>query len=112
MNAGSTVVLCCSYDPAAPPWSGLEVARQIAMISYRTHHAYATKFGRSIKGGNENSKIEDRTLSDQWYQGSLESQWKGEDTGPGVPFEVRSYLNYQGARFVERKFDPNSYIVL
>jgi homoserine acetyltransferase len=82
------------------------------MISYRTHHAYATKFGRSIKGGNENTKIEDRTLSDQWYQGSVESQWKGEDTAPGVPFEVRSYLNYQGARFVERKFDPNSYIVL
>jgi homoserine O-acetyltransferase len=27
---------------------GLSVARQIAMISYRTHHAYDAKFGRNI----------------------------------------------------------------
>lgn len=30
-----------------PPNSGLSVARQIAMISYRTPRAYEAKFGRS-----------------------------------------------------------------
>ena len=66
------------YDAENPPYRGLEVARQIAMISYRTHNSYSTKFGRRITGGNESAKIEDRTVSDQWQQGSLEAQWKGE----------------------------------
>ena len=33
-------------DPANPPAAGLSVARQIAMISYRTAKAYELKFGR------------------------------------------------------------------
>ena len=33
-------------DPANPPVSGLAVARQIAMLSYRTAKGYASKFGR------------------------------------------------------------------
>jgi hypothetical protein len=48
------------------------------MISYRTHNSYSTKFGRRITGGAESAKIEDRTVSDQWQQNSLEGQWKGE----------------------------------
>ena len=32
-------------DPQDPPNSGLAVARQIAMVSYRTHNSYFTKFG-------------------------------------------------------------------
>ena len=39
------------YDSDSPPYKGLQVARQIAMISYRTHNAYATKFGRRLLGG-------------------------------------------------------------
>lgn len=35
-----------SFDPANPPTAGLSVARQIAMISYRTAKAYELKFGR------------------------------------------------------------------
>jgi homoserine O-acetyltransferase len=33
-------------DPSRPPVSGLAVARQIAMISYRTAQGYESKFGR------------------------------------------------------------------
>ena len=39
------------YDFENPPMKGLEVARQIGMVSYRTAHGYQTKFGRNIKGG-------------------------------------------------------------
>eukprot|EP01038_Epipyxis_sp_PR26KG_P008272 gene8272-11197_t len=35
-------------DPNNPPKSGLSVARQIAMISYRTKASYDLKFGREI----------------------------------------------------------------
>lgn len=34
------------YDTNHPPAAGLGVARQIAMISYRSHKAYGNKFGR------------------------------------------------------------------
>ena len=33
------------------PDRGLSVARQNAMITYRTHSAYATKFGRKTRAG-------------------------------------------------------------
>jgi hypothetical protein len=38
------------YSPENPPNRGLAVARQIAMVSYRTHNAYFTKFGRRPVG--------------------------------------------------------------
>ena len=34
------------YPPDDPPRAGLSVARQIAMVSYRSHSAYSEKFGR------------------------------------------------------------------
>ena len=44
------------YDPNDPPTSGLAVARQIAMVSYRTHNAYETKFGRRLAGVPEDGE--------------------------------------------------------
>ena len=38
-----------NYSPDAPPASGMFVARQIAMVTYRTHNAYDTKFGRKVQ---------------------------------------------------------------
>ena len=38
------------YAADDPPKAGLAVARQIAMVSYRTHNAYETKFGRRLAG--------------------------------------------------------------
>ena len=40
------------YNPAHPPHSGLALARQIAMITYRTHDVYQERYGRKL---HENS---------------------------------------------------------
>ena len=37
-----------NLDPKNPPEAGLAVARQMAMISYRTNSAYDRKFGRDV----------------------------------------------------------------
>ncbi|MGM0587131.1 MAG: homoserine O-acetyltransferase MetX [Bacteroidota bacterium] len=60
------------YDPSDPPGSGLAVARQLAMLSYRSPRDYASKFGR-------------RFQPEQLHQ-----------------FEVESYLDYQGRKLVQR----------
>ena len=54
------------------PWSGLELARQMGMISYRTAAAYQEKFARRVKTGTE--------------------------YGSGAFWEVKSYLEYQGEK--------------
>jgi homoserine O-acetyltransferase len=74
------------YDPSAPPTGGLAVARMIAHITYLSSESMTEKFGR---------RTSDVSTSDPF----------------GVQFEVDSYLDYQGNRFVER-FDANSYIYL
>jgi homoserine O-acetyltransferase len=75
------------FDPHDPPNAGLSVARQVAMISYRTPYGYHKKFGRS--------------LTDE----------SGPSYGSKAPWQVKSYLEYQGAKFVER-FDPVTYVKL
>mmetsp|Transcript_7736 Transcript_7736/g.10300 ORF Transcript_7736/g.10300 Transcript_7736/m.10300 type:complete len:411 (+) Transcript_7736:76-1308(+) len=67
-----------SYDPSNPPAQGLAVARQIAMVTYRSAEGYHKKFGREVQ----------------------------EEKGI---FKVRSYLEYQGQKFLTR-FDPLSYV--
>eukprot|EP00164_Ancoracysta_twista_P006028 GFYU01008314.1.p1 GENE.GFYU01008314.1~~GFYU01008314.1.p1 ORF type:complete len:379 (-),score=52.78 GFYU01008314.1:329-1465(-) len=68
------------YDPSDPPTKGLGLARQHAMMSYRTHYGYETKFART-------------------YQ---------PDVSPPT-FSVVNYLHYQGKTFNTR-FDTNTYI--
>ena len=75
------------YDPHDPPSVGLSVARQVAMISYRTPLGYHKKFGRA--------------LTDE----------AGPNYGSKAPWQVKSYLEYQGKKFVER-FDPVTYVKL
>jgi homoserine O-acetyltransferase len=96
------------YTQDNPPMIGLGVARQIAMVSYRTHNSYSTKFGRKLQSGADSVKIEDRTVGQKWEEGSIEGAYAMEKQN----FEVESYLRYQGARFVTRRFDPNSYVIL
>mmetsp|Transcript_11688 Transcript_11688/g.13509 ORF Transcript_11688/g.13509 Transcript_11688/m.13509 type:complete len:421 (-) Transcript_11688:2023-3285(-) len=73
------------YDPKFPPEKGLNVARQIAMISYRSHGGYGEKFGRKEVAGEQAGHGQDRH------------------------FEVEKYLRYQGKSFTGR-FDPLSYV--
>ena len=75
------------YDPNDPPNAGLNVARQVAMVSYRTPLGYHKKFGRSLT--NET----------------------GPSYGSRAPWQVKSYLEYQGKKFLER-FDPVTYVKL
>ena len=66
---------------------GLEVARQIGMITYRTPEGYRRKFGRSL-GSRDSPKY-----------------------GSKVDWQVKSYLEHQGIKFIER-FDPITYVKL
>lgn len=75
------------YDPADPPDAGLSVARQVAMVSYRTPLGYHKKFGRA--------------LTDE----------SGPSYGSRAPWQVKSYLEYQGHKFLDR-FDPVTYLKL
>ena len=74
-------------DPHDPPNAGLSVARQIGMFSYRTPLGYAKKFGRA--------------LTDE----------SGPSYGSRAPWQVKSYLEYQGKKFLDR-FDPVTYLKL
>eukprot|EP00579_Thalassiosira_antarctica_P006269 CAMPEP_0201901176 /NCGR_PEP_ID=MMETSP0902-20130614/53796_1 /ASSEMBLY_ACC=CAM_ASM_000551 /TAXON_ID=420261 /ORGANISM="Thalassiosira antarctica, Strain CCMP982" /LENGTH=560 /DNA_ID=CAMNT_0048435051 /DNA_START=652 /DNA_END=2334 /DNA_ORIENTATION=+ len=75
------------YDPHDPPSGGLSVARQVAMVSYRTPLGYHRKFGRA--------------LTDE----------SGPSYGSRAPWQVKSYLEYQGKKFLDR-FDPVTYVKL
>jgi len=74
------------YYRGEHPADGLSVARRLAHITYLSDKAMEKKFGRMLKGEGPSYKI--------------------------VPeFEVESYLDYQGSKFVSR-FDANSYIYI
>ncbi|RLN51094.1 hypothetical protein BBJ29_007018 [Phytophthora kernoviae] len=77
------------YSPCSPPNAGLSLARKIAMISYRTHAAYADKFGR-----RQEEHAEDDELAAKYGR-----------------YVVQSYLDHQGEKFLSR-FDVNSYLAL
>jgi len=72
-----------NYPPDEPPNNGLAVARMMAMLTYRTHPAYGTKFGR-VMVQTQQQRI----------------------------FDVENYLRQQGNKFIVRGFDPMSYVVL
>lgn len=76
-----------NYDPDDPPADGLAVARMIGHITYLSSESMHLKFGRrKRKAAEPDAKFDEK-------------------------FEIESYLQYQGSRFVER-FDANSYLYL
>ncbi len=75
------------YYGGEPPAKGLAIARMIGHITYLSHGWLWEKFGR--KHSEPESK-----------KHRLDSK-----------FDIESYLEYQGAKFVER-FDANSYIYI
>ena len=75
-----------AYDPADPPKDGLAIARMIGHITYLSAEAMEFKFGRRKRHDAVPGRFGDR-------------------------FEIESYLQYQGSKFVER-FDANSYLYL
>jgi homoserine O-acetyltransferase len=77
------------YGQAETPRFGLALARMIAHITYLSEQAIEAKFGRRLQHRQQLCYSVD------------------DDT----EFQIESYLNYQGKRFVER-FDANSYLRL
>jgi len=75
------------YYGGAPPDKGLAIARMIGHITYLSHGWLWEKFGR-----NHPDPASMKTRLDS-------------------NFDIEDYLEYQGARFVER-FDANSYIYI
>jgi homoserine O-acetyltransferase len=72
---------------------GLEVARQLGMVSYRTPRGYSDKFGRHLQPGAEGASPPPLPY------------------GSSAPWKVKSYLEYQGSKFLAR-FDPVTYVKL
>src|SRR6185437_15163230 len=84
-----------SYLPQRPPRSGLSLARQIAMLSYKSAPLFDERFAR-----NPNRNGEDPWGLDECGGGLI-----------GGRFDIAGYLDEQGRRFVER-FDANSYLAI
>ncbi len=85
------------YYPGSGPERGLAVARMIGHVTYLSEQSMTAKFGRQ------------RRIGDLAPSAGAATAALG-DARVG-PFEVESYLRYQGERFVER-FDANAYLAI
>ena len=83
------------YLPQRPPRSGLSLARQIAMLSYKSAALFDERFGRKPNRNGE----------DPW---GLDNQGGGLIGGR---FDIAGYLDHQGERFIDR-FDANAYLAI
>jgi homoserine O-acetyltransferase len=83
------------YLPQRPPRQGLSLARQIAMLSYKSAELFDERFDRRPNRNGE----------DPW---SLDNEGGGLIGGR---FDIAGYLDYQGMRFNER-FDANAYLAI
>jgi homoserine O-acetyltransferase len=83
------------YLPQKPPRRGLSLARQIAMLSYKSAVLFGERYGRRP---NRNG----------------EDPWGLDDQGGGLVggrFDIAGYLDMQGERFNTR-FDANAYLAI
>jgi homoserine O-acetyltransferase len=84
-----------NYLPQRQPRRGLALARQIAMLSYKSPSLFDERFGR-----NPNRNGEDPRGLDDGGGGLI-----------GGRFDIAGYLDHQGQRFIER-FDANAYLAI
>lgn len=77
------------YYERGQPEQGLSLARQIAMISYRSEKEFLQRFSR------ERHKVNGKEST---YRFDIDN-----------PFQVERYLRYQGTKLVNR-FDANTYL--
>ena len=82
------------YDSENLPYKGLSSARKLAHITYLSQQLMDAKFGRE--------KRPEWLTADPDFRNALERNF-------GTFFQVESYLQYQGEKFIQR-FDANSYL--
>ncbi len=83
------------YLPQRPPRRGLSLARQIAMISYKSAPLFNERYGR-----NPDRSGEDPYVAEGAFGGLI-----------GGRFDIGGYLDHQGQRFIDR-FDANAYLAI
>ena len=98
-----TYIDCCIHSD--PPNSGLALARQIAMISYRTPHGYHSKFGRTLSvspASTPTASVKEPTQTSTAQSVSVTSTTVAESlsvSDSGVKnegdWQVKKYLQYQ-----------------
>ncbi len=82
------------YDRENLPCAGLSSARKLAHITYLSQQLMDAKFGRE--------KRPEWLTADPDFRNAIERNF-------GTLFQVESYLQYQGEKFIQR-FDANSYL--
>ncbi|HUX44089.1 MAG TPA: homoserine O-acetyltransferase [Terracidiphilus sp.] len=83
------------YLPQRPPRTGLALARQVGMLSYKSAELFDERYAR-----NPNRNGEDPLSLDPQGGGLI-----------GGRFDIAGYLDHQGERFVDR-FDANAYLAI
>jgi homoserine O-acetyltransferase len=76
-------------EPGNGPGEGLEIARMVAQVTFRSDNVFTDRFGRE--------------LADKATVGDTLGMWQR--------FEVERYLEYHG-RKLARRFDTNSYLAI
>ena len=82
------------YDSENLPYKGLSSARKLAHITYLSQQLMDAKFGRE--------KRPEWLTADPDFRNTIDRNF-------GTFFQVESYLQYQGEKFIQR-FDANSYL--
>ena len=90
------------------PRRGLALARQIAMLSYKSPQLFEERFGRNPNRNGEDPWALDEHGGGLGGSSSIEL---GGDGRTGGRFDVAGFLDYQGERFLER-FDANAYLAI
>lgn len=89
-----------AYAPDAPPERGLSIAREIAMMSYRSDISFLKRFRRDRVAPGESALA---PVASDSFRASLPFQ--------DPRFQVERYLRYQGKKLVDR-FDANTYLYI
>lgn len=112
------------YESSGQPRAGLSLARQVAMMSYRSDVSFLARFGRGRQRAGERGPGDGvRRTTASGRGGASAADHDGTAT-PGHEggvdnarfdftnlFQVESYLRYQGEKLVNR-FDANTYIAI
>jgi homoserine O-acetyltransferase len=95
--------------PEGQPRNGLGTARMIAMLTYRSHGSFESRFSRRQAATKRTTSIDETSLPTPLSSLGESSAPIGEP--PSMNFSAQSYLRYQSDKFLSR-FDANAYIHL